>query len=59
MPMRPDALTASLDFAVEHGLLRPLDVAFARFLMAQDPAATDALSLLGALVSRQQADGHL
>jgi exodeoxyribonuclease V alpha subunit len=57
--MRPDALTASLDFAVEHGLLRALDVAFARFLAAQDPGATDALPLLGALVSRQQADGHL
>jgi len=57
--MRPDALTASLDFAVEHGLLRALDVAFARFLATQDPDATEALPLLGALVSRQQADGHL
>ena len=57
--MRPDALPASLDLALAHGVLRPLDVAFARFLAAQDPAAPAALPLLGALVSRQQADGHL
>lgn len=57
--MRPDALPVSLDLAVAHGMLRPLDVAFARFLAAQDPAAPAALPLLGALASRQQADGHL
>ncbi|MDG2537555.1 exodeoxyribonuclease V subunit alpha [Dyella jiangningensis] len=57
--MRRDALMASLDVAVVHGLLRPLDVAFARFVATEDPGAADALPLLGALVSRQQADGHL
>jgi len=57
--MQRDALSASLDVAIERGLLRALDVAFAHFLASQDPAATVALPLLGALVSRQQADGHL
>ncbi|WP_109126189.1 exodeoxyribonuclease V subunit alpha [Dyella sp. C11] len=50
---------ASWQHAIERGWLRPLDVAFARFLDAQDPQAPAALPLLGALVSRQQADGHL
>ncbi|WP_199100416.1 exodeoxyribonuclease V subunit alpha [Dyella sp. ASV21] len=40
-------------------LLRPLDIAFGRFLAAQDPQAHAALPLLGAVLSRQQADGHL
>jgi exodeoxyribonuclease V alpha subunit len=44
---------------VERDLLRPLDLAFARFLSAQDAHAPAILPLLGALVSRQQADGHL
>ena len=52
---RPDAM----EQAIERGWLRPLDVAFARFLLAQAPGALPALPLLGALVSRQQADGHL
>lgn len=57
--MRHDATHALFDQAVERGQLRALDVAFARFLAEQDPDAPLALPLLGALVSRQQADGHL
>jgi len=57
--MSADPRTEALEQAVEHGWLRPLDVAFARFLQAQAPDASPSLPLLGALVSRQQADGHL
>lgn len=48
-----------LDAAEAHGWLRPLDRAFARFLAEQDASAPAVLPLLGAVVSRQQADGHL
>jgi exodeoxyribonuclease V alpha subunit len=48
-----------MELAIERGWLRPLDAAFAQFLASQDPAASPVLPLLGALVSRQQADGHL
>jgi len=54
-----DLPLVSAELAIERGWLRPLDVAFARFLEAQEPTAPPALPLLGALVSRQQADGHL
>ncbi|MFC4527627.1 exodeoxyribonuclease V subunit alpha [Dyella halodurans] len=57
--MRHDARLDLLDQAPERGTLRALDVAFARFLAAQDAHAPAVLPLLGALVSRQQADGHL
>ncbi len=57
--MSHDARLALLDKAVERGLLRPLDLAFAQFLAGQDGSAEAAVPLLGALVSRQQADGHL
>ncbi len=57
--MQPESALALMDQAIERGWLRPLDVAFARFLDTQDPQAPRALPLLGALVSRQQADGHL
>ncbi|WP_165418528.1 exodeoxyribonuclease V subunit alpha [Dyella amyloliquefaciens] len=57
--MRHDATHALFEQALERGQLRALDVAFARFLAEQDPDAPLALPLLGALVSRQQADGHL
>jgi len=53
------SLDIELAQALERGWLRPLDAAFARFLQAQAPAAPTTLALLGALVSRQQADGHL
>ncbi|WP_266156608.1 exodeoxyribonuclease V subunit alpha [Dyella silvatica] len=54
--MRLDSL---LDMSMQQGRLRPLDVAFARFLGTLDPPADASLLLLGALVSRQVADGHL
>ncbi|MHA6203974.1 exodeoxyribonuclease V subunit alpha [Dyella soli] len=57
--MRHDPRLDLLAQATERGMLRALDVAFARFLAAQDPTAPAVLPLLGALVSRQQADGHL
>ncbi|WP_266182707.1 exodeoxyribonuclease V subunit alpha [Dyella humicola] len=57
--MRHDPRLDLLDQATERGTLRALDVAFARFLAAQDAHAPAVLPLLGALVSRQQADGHL
>ncbi|WP_114240120.1 exodeoxyribonuclease V subunit alpha [Dyella sp. C9] len=57
--MPPEAVLAPIELGAECGLLRPLDVAFARFLAAQAPDASGVVPLLGALVSRQQADGHL
>lgn len=57
--MPHDPRLALLEQATERGALRALDVAFARFLAAQDSAAHAVVPLLGALVSRQQADGHL
>lgn len=39
--------------------LRPLDLAFARFLAGEDDAATTEWLLLAALLSKQLADGHL
>lgn len=57
--MRHDTRLDLLDQATERGALRALDVAFARFLATQDPDAPAVLPLLGSLVSRQQADGHL
>ncbi|WP_430389221.1 exodeoxyribonuclease V subunit alpha [Dyella sp. 20L07] len=57
MPLDP-RLTL-LDHDADRHLLRALDIAFARFLAAEDTQATDTLLLLAALLSRQQADGHL
>lgn len=54
--MRPDAL---FDRALEQQRLRPLDVAFARFLAERDAQLAPALLWLAALLSRQLADGHL
>lgn len=52
-------LDSLLDASMQQGRLRPLDVTFARFLGTLDPQADASLLLLGALVSRQVADGHL
>jgi len=54
--MRLDALFAH---ALEQQRLRPLDVAFARFLAEHDADIAPALPWLAALLSRQLADGHL
>jgi exodeoxyribonuclease V alpha subunit len=51
----PDALPAP----GQASPLRPLDLALARFLAAQDPAAPPELALLGALLSRQLGEGHI
>ena len=48
-----------LQRALEQQRLRPLDVAFARFLAERDAQLAPALSWLAALLSRQLADGHL
>jgi exodeoxyribonuclease V alpha subunit len=45
--------------ALEQQRLRPLDVAFARFLAERDAQAAPTLLWLAALLSRQLADGHL
>ncbi|GAB3784415.1 exodeoxyribonuclease V subunit alpha [Dyella agri] len=57
--MRHDALYALLDRALEQQRLRPLDVAFARFLAERDAQIAPALPWLAAVLSRQLADGHL
>lgn len=54
--MQPDDL---LQRALEQQRLRPLDVAFARFLAERDAQLAPALRWLGALLSWQLADGHL
>ncbi|MDO1527498.1 exodeoxyribonuclease V subunit alpha [Fulvimonas sp. R45] len=51
-------LPALLEDAGARQHLRPLDLAFARFLAERDPHASPALLLLAALLSRQLADGH-
>ncbi|HKR77536.1 MAG TPA: exodeoxyribonuclease V subunit alpha [Rhodanobacter sp.] len=56
--MRHEAF-ALLDRALEQQRLRPLDVAFARFLAERDPQVAPALLWLAAVLSRQLADGHL
>src|SRR5690348_15327760 len=57
--MRHDALSALFDRALEQQRLRPLDVAFARFLAERDANMPPALLWLAAVLSRQLADGHL
>ena len=54
--MSLDALFAR---ALEQQRLRPLDVAFARFLVERDARIAPALAWLAAVLSRQLADGHL
>lgn len=56
--MSREALLALLAEAEARRVLRPLDVAFARFIAECDPAAEPSLLLLAALTSRQLGDGH-
>ncbi|XRD86148.1 exodeoxyribonuclease V subunit alpha [Dyella acidisoli] len=56
--MSRDAMLAMLAEAVARRVLRPLDLAFARFIAECDPAAEASLLLLAALTSRQLGDGH-
>ncbi|MGO4700045.1 exodeoxyribonuclease V subunit alpha [Dyella sp. 2RAB6] len=57
--MLPDPRLAPLLAAEEQQRLRPLDVAFARFLAEHDADTDGAWLLLAALLSRRVADGHL
>ncbi|WP_395117535.1 exodeoxyribonuclease V subunit alpha [Rhodanobacter sp. FW102-FHT14D06] len=57
--MRHDMLSSLLDLALQQQRLRPLDVAFARFLIEREPNIAPALAWLAAVLSRQLADGHL
>lgn len=56
--MSREAVLAMLAEAEARRVLRPLDVAFARFIAECDPAAEPSLLLLAALASRQLGDGH-
>ena len=56
--MRHEAFVL-FDRALEQQRLRPLDVAFARFLAERDAGIAPALLWLAAVLSRQLADGHL
>ena len=57
--MPPDHRLAPLLAAEAQQRLRPLDVAFARFLAEEDTQADGTWLLLAALLSRRVADGHL
>ncbi|MEW9573046.1 exodeoxyribonuclease V subunit alpha [Rhodanobacter sp. Si-c] len=57
--MRHEALSTLFHRALEQQRLRPLDVAFARFLSERDAQIAPALLWLAAVLSRQLADGHL
>ncbi|WP_225737618.1 exodeoxyribonuclease V subunit alpha [Dyella acidiphila] len=56
--MSHKAMLAMLDDAVTHHLLRPLDLAFARFIGERDPQADPRLLLLAALTSQLLGEGH-
>lgn len=56
--MSRDALLVMLAEAVARRVLRPLDLAFARFIGECDPHADNTLLLMAALASRQLGDGH-
>ncbi len=55
----PQALAADLNLLLEAEVLRQLDAKVAEFLLEQFPHITAEQALLGALVSAQQAAGHL
>lgn len=57
--MQVESLAAMFESDIAQHRLRPLDVALARFLAERDRAAPASLLWLGALLSRQLADGHL
>lgn len=56
--MSHDAMLSMLADAVAQRLLRPLDLAFARFIGECDPQAESCLLLMAALASKQLGDGH-
>ena len=56
--MSHDAMLTLLADGVAQRALRPLDLAFARFIAERDPLAEPRLLLMAALASRQLGDGH-
>jgi exodeoxyribonuclease V alpha subunit len=58
MPMSREATLSTLTDATARHLLRPLDLAFARFIAERDLQAEPRLLLLAALASRLLGDGH-
>jgi exodeoxyribonuclease V alpha subunit len=56
--MSREAMLSALDDAHSRRVLRPLDLAFARFIAERDPHAEPQLLLMAALASRQLGDGH-
>lgn len=56
--MSREATLTMLDDAQSRRILRPLDLAFARFIAECDPLAEPRLLLMAALASRQLGDGH-
>jgi exodeoxyribonuclease V alpha subunit len=57
MSMQRNA-TSLFDDAASRRILRPLDIAFARFVAECDPQSDERLLLMAALASRQLGDGH-
>ena len=56
--MSRDAILSMFDDTQARRILRPLDIAFARFIAECDPHAEPRLLLMAALASRQLGDGH-
>lgn len=56
--MSRESMLALLADAAARYVLRPLDLAFARFIAERDPAAEPRLLLMAALASRLLGDGH-
>lgn len=56
--MSRDSMLALLADAAARYLLRPLDLAFARFIQERDPSVEPPLLLMAALASRLLGDGH-
>jgi exodeoxyribonuclease V alpha subunit len=56
--MSHEAMLSTLTDATIRHLLRPLDLAFARFIAERDPQAEPRLLLMAALASRLLGDGH-
>lgn len=57
--MKTDQALSALQQACDAGWIRPLDLAFARFLAQLQPQAEGLLLLAAALVSRQLGHGHI
>jgi ATP-dependent exoDNAse (exonuclease V) alpha subunit len=58
MPMSRESMLSILADATARHLLRPLDLAFARFIAERDPQTEPRLLLMAAMASRLLGDGH-